>query len=109
MLRNGPAKYEIGNESFNHWFDGFAKLHKFVFESEQVRYSSIFVRSKAYVQAQEQKKIVFSEFATNPTRSPLQKLLAIVAPRLTDNANVNVCKMGNHWLADDGDLDCYAI
>lgn len=29
LLRNGPAKFEVGSRSYNHWFDGLAtgKLH----------------------------------------------------------------------------------
>ena len=27
LLRNGPALFEIGEQSFNHWFDGLAMVH----------------------------------------------------------------------------------
>jgi carotenoid cleavage dioxygenase-like enzyme len=99
LLRNGPAKYEAGSQKLNHWFDGFAKLHKFVFESEKVRYSSSFIRSKAYVQAQKQGKIVYQEFATNPETAFWQKVVSLFSPNLTDNPNVNVCKLGERRLA----------
>ena len=29
LLRTGPAKFEVGARTFNHWFDGFAMLHRF--------------------------------------------------------------------------------
>ena len=32
LLRNGPAKFEVGPDTFKHWFDGFAMLHRFTFQ-----------------------------------------------------------------------------
>ena len=29
LYRNGPAMFEIGEEKFNHWFDGQAMIHAF--------------------------------------------------------------------------------
>ena len=29
LYRNGPAMFEIGNDKFNHWFDGQAMIHAF--------------------------------------------------------------------------------
>ncbi len=31
LLRTGPSKFEVGNRSYNHWFDGLAMLHRFAF------------------------------------------------------------------------------
>ena len=31
LLRTGPAKFEVGSRSYNHWFDGLAMLHRFGF------------------------------------------------------------------------------
>ena len=31
LLRTGPSKFEVGARSYNHWFDGLAMLHRFVF------------------------------------------------------------------------------
>jgi carotenoid cleavage dioxygenase-like enzyme len=31
LIRNGPAMFEVGQQKFNHWFDGLAMLHKFAF------------------------------------------------------------------------------
>lgn len=27
LLRTGPAKFEVGNHRYNHWFDGLVMLH----------------------------------------------------------------------------------
>jgi beta,beta-carotene 9',10'-dioxygenase len=29
LLRTAPAKFEVGEQGYNHWFDGLAMLHKF--------------------------------------------------------------------------------
>ena len=29
LIRTGPAKFEVGNKSYRHWFDGLAMLHRF--------------------------------------------------------------------------------
>ena len=31
LLRTGPSKFEVGTRTYNHWFDGLAMLHRFVF------------------------------------------------------------------------------
>nr|HNH86454.1 carotenoid oxygenase family protein [Solirubrobacterales bacterium] len=48
LLRNGPALFEIGEEKFNHWFDGLAMLHAFSFKGGKVSYRNRFLRSSQY-------------------------------------------------------------
>ncbi|PWU78829.1 MAG: hypothetical protein DLM72_20590 [Candidatus Nitrosopolaris wilkensis] len=38
LIRNGPAKFEVGNQGYRHWFEGLAMLHKFSFKNGQVLY-----------------------------------------------------------------------
>src|SRR4029453_19641225 len=45
LFRTGPAKFEIGRQSYAHWFDGLAMLHGFHFKGDTVSYSNRFVRS----------------------------------------------------------------
>jgi carotenoid cleavage dioxygenase-like enzyme len=45
LLRNGPAKFEVGPEEVWHWFDGLAMLHRFTFQDGSVSYANRFVRS----------------------------------------------------------------
>src|SRR5918995_1051769 len=37
LVRTAPAKFEVGDRGYNHWFDGLAMLHKFA--SEVVAYT----------------------------------------------------------------------
>lgn len=39
LVRNGPAKFEVGAQSFRHWFDGLGMLHRFAFKDGVVSYA----------------------------------------------------------------------
>lgn len=94
FLRNGPGKFEIGNQKwvkhllaassaaatasqssllspvlsiltrFNHWFDGMALLHQFKICNGQVTYKSRFLSSDSYQANKEGNRIAVSEFGT---------------------------------------------
>jgi carotenoid cleavage dioxygenase-like enzyme len=98
LLRTGPAKWDIGDRTLNHWFDGFAMLHRFSFADGSVSYANRFLESRAYRAARDQGKIVYSEFATDPCRSLFQRVSAMFSPKLTDNANVNLTKLGERFI-----------
>uniref|UniRef100_A0A8B9HGK5 Carotenoid-cleaving dioxygenase, mitochondrial n=1 Tax=Astyanax mexicanus TaxID=7994 RepID=A0A8B9HGK5_ASTMX len=64
LLRNGPGKFEFGNQHFNHWFDGMALMHRFEIMDGQVTYRSRFLRSDSYNLNSEKNRIMVSEFGT---------------------------------------------
>jgi carotenoid cleavage dioxygenase-like enzyme len=99
LLRTGPAKWDVGGRSMNHWFDGLAMLHRFSFADGQVSYANRFLQSKAYRAAKERGRIGYSEFATDPCRSLFQRVTAMFSPKLTDNANVNLVKLGERFIS----------
>ena len=99
LLRTGPAKWEVGGRSMNHWFDGLAMLHRFSFADGQVSYANRFLQSKAYRAARERGRIGYSEFATDPCRSLFRRVTAMFSPKLTDNANVNLVKLGERFIS----------
>ena len=99
LVRNGPAQFEAGQESYRHWFDGLAKLHKFSFAAGHVKLSSKFLETEAYTKAISENRVALPEFATNPRRSLWEKLSAVFNQQLTDNANVNIVSVANHYLA----------
>ncbi len=69
LIRTGPAKWEVGGRAMNHWFDGFAMLHRFSFAEGGVSYANRFLESRAYRAARDHGRIAYSEFATDPCRS----------------------------------------
>ncbi len=83
----------------NHWFDGFAMLHRFGIADGEVSYANRFLQTRAYRAAQEKGEIVYSEFATDPCRSLFARAMSIFSPKLTDNANVNLVKLGERYIS----------
>ncbi|WP_135826251.1 carotenoid oxygenase family protein [Halorussus ruber] len=100
LVRNGPGQFEVGGERVEHWFDGLAMLHKFRFGGEDgtdggVFYSNRFLRTEAYREAVEDERIT-SQFATSG--SYLDQLKSFLSDP-TDNANVNVARIGGEYAA----------
>lgn len=99
LLRNGPAKFEVGDQSFNHWFDGLAMLHRFAFSGGRVSYANRFLHSRAYQEAMKSGKISRREFSTNPAWTPFQRMADFFSPKFTDNGSVNINKFGDETVA----------
>src|SRR3954471_16863076 len=99
LIRTGPAKWEVGERTVNHWFDGLAMLHRFSFGDGDVSYANRFLETRAYRAAKANGEISYSEFATDPCRSLYQRVTAMFSPKLTDNANVNLTKLGERFIA----------
>lgn len=101
LLRTGPAKFEIGEQKLRHWFDGLAMLHRFTIEDGQVSYGNRYLESRSYRSAREQGRLVYGEFATDPCRSLFKRVQTLFAPgkALPDNANINVMKLGERFIA----------
>lgn len=99
LVRNGPAKFETDTRQMRHWFDGFAMLHKFSFHDGEVSYANKFLETEAYRYAKATGKIGHSEFATDPCRSIFKRFSQMFSPRVTDNANVNIAKIANRFVA----------
>ena len=99
LIRNGPAKFEVGKEKFRHWFDGLAMLHKFSFKEGKVAYANKFLESKAFKSAMETDKISYREFATDPCRSIFKRVSSMFSTKFTDNANVNITQIASSFVA----------
>lgn len=103
LLRNGPALFEIGEERFNHWFDGLAMLHAFAFTGGRVSYRNRFLRSSAYTAWKQEGRIKYSELATDPAPDPCRQIFSGVAslPVLgkVPNANVSIEHLAGQFRA----------
>jgi carotenoid cleavage dioxygenase-like enzyme len=99
LIRTGPAKFEVGSRTVNHWFDGLAMLHRFAFAEGEVSYRNRFLESSAYRAAKETGEISYSEFATDPCRSLFKRVQSVFSPKISDNANVNLTRLGKDWVA----------
>lgn len=104
LVRNGAGRWTARpggrGQRVNHWFDGLAMLHRFSFDHGAVRYANRYLRSRAYEHAVAEGTVGYTEFATVPRRSPLQRLADLRRPPPPgDNACVNVLVVGDRQVA----------
>jgi beta,beta-carotene 9',10'-dioxygenase len=99
LVRNGPALFEIGEQPFNHWFDGLAMLHGFAFGAGRVSYANRFLRSSAYDAYKKTGKMAFSEFGTDPCRAIFSGVTSLPVLGAVPNANVSIERLGNQFRA----------
>lgn len=100
LIRTGPAKFEVGQHAFNHWFDGLAMLHRFGFAGGRVSYINRYLRSQAYQEASATGVISRREFATDPCRTLFQRVASWFFPEpFTDNGSVNIARWHNEVVA----------
>ena len=99
LIRTGPAKFEVGEQWYRHWFDGLAMLHRFAFAEGKVSYANRFLETRAYRAARARGQITYSEFATDPCRTVFGRVFSMFAPQPTDNASVNLVRLGDEYVA----------
>jgi carotenoid cleavage dioxygenase-like enzyme len=100
LVRNGPAKFEVGTQKYRHWFDGLGMLHRFAFQEGKVRYANKFLQSPDYREAQEQGRITHAGFATDPCRSIFGRFFNLFSPDPgSQNGNVNLTQVADAYLA----------
>ena len=98
LLRNGPGKFEVGDERVAHWFDGLGMLTRFAFSGGTVEYSNRFLRSAEYRAVTDSGRMAGGQFGTS-SRGLLGWLRERLLPSVTDNANVNVLRLGDRFVA----------
>lgn len=103
FIANGPAQFELGDFSFNHWFDGFAMLKQFKFNQGKVSFQNKFLRSNQYVHSTKDNKLYTNEFSTYASPTFLGRLIhavkALGKEIPYDNCNVNTTCINNRYVA----------
>lgn len=94
LYRNGPGKFEFGDDKYNHWFDGMAMFQRFHISDKKVTYQSRFLQSDTYKKNMAAQRIVVGEFGTASTPDPCQNifqrfLTRFISEDSTDNCLVN--------------------
>ncbi|XP_077984183.1 carotenoid-cleaving dioxygenase, mitochondrial-like isoform X2 [Glandiceps talaboti] len=102
LLRNGPSLYQVGNDQYNHFFDGLSNIHRFNVRKGIVTYQSRFLRSDDFKEATGANRIVRSAFGTfaypDPCKSIFERFFSyFTIGEVTDNGAVNVVKIGNDF------------
>ncbi|MEA2421702.1 MAG: beta,beta-carotene 9,10-dioxygenase [Thermoleophilaceae bacterium] len=99
LVRVTPARFDIdGERPIRHWFDGLAMLHRFAFSEGRVSYANRFLQSDSYKRA-ERGDGIGTGFATDPCRAIFKRVQAMFSPDFTDNANVNLMRLGERYVA----------
>jgi beta,beta-carotene 9',10'-dioxygenase len=99
LVRVTPAQMDFPERSVGHWFDGMAMLNRFGFDDGTVSYASAFLDTEARRRALATGGRAINGFATDPCRSLFQRVQSTFRPDLTDNANVNLTRLGDEYLA----------
>ena len=98
LVRVTPAMLDVGGRPLRHWFDGLAMLNAFSLSGGRVSYGSRFLDTDARQGAQEG-RIDFKGFAQDPCRSLFKRAVALVEKPHNDNANVNLMRLGERYMA----------
>jgi beta,beta-carotene 9',10'-dioxygenase len=99
LVRVTPAQMDFEQRSVSHWFDGMAMLNRFGFGGGTVSYASRFLDTDARRAALASGGATINGFATDPCRTLFQRVQSMFRPDLTDNANVNLTRLGDEYLA----------
>ncbi|HMJ33644.1 MAG TPA: carotenoid oxygenase family protein [Baekduia sp.] len=99
LVRVTPAQMDFERRSVTHWFDGMAMLNRFGFDGGAVSYASRFLDTDARRAALASGGAAINGFATDPCRTLFQRVQSTFRPDLTDNANVNLTRLGDEYLA----------
>jgi beta,beta-carotene 9',10'-dioxygenase len=98
LVRTCPAVFETSGWRAEHWFDGLAMLYAFTIDDESaVSFRSRLLDSEIARDASNGRARIGS-FGTALRRNLLQRIFEPV-PRVTDNMNVNIVKMGDDLVA----------
>ncbi len=99
LVRNGPARFEVGDRRVNHWFDGLAMLRRYAVDDGDLRYSNRFLRTAAYADAMAGRLVGQFGTDTRGWRRILQTLSSLGVPDPTDNTNVHVARLDGEYVA----------
>src|SRR3954452_24739168 len=98
LVRVTPAKFDLEQGMIRHWFDGLAMLHRFAFREGRVSYANRFLRSDVYERAERGERLA-QGFATDAGRAIFKRVQTMFSPQFTDNANVNLMRLGDRYVA----------
>src|SRR3954467_11058665 len=73
-------------------------LHRFGLHEGRVSYANRFIRSEAYGRAERGERLS-QGFATDPCRAIFKRVQTMFSPQFTDNANVNLMRLGERYVA----------
>lgn len=105
ILRNGPGKFSNGEDTYNHWFDGYSCLHKFSIKPDgSITFQSKLLDTEILQENTKHNRIIHGGLGRksiiDPCYSVFKKFFSQFwyKPKI-DNANVNVAVLGDQAYA----------
>ncbi|XP_077987772.1 carotenoid-cleaving dioxygenase, mitochondrial-like [Glandiceps talaboti] len=101
LYRNGPGLYDFGEDSYQHFFDGHALLHRYIIKDGKVTYQSRFLRSDSYLANMKANRIVVSGFGTVAHPDPCQKSFQSVSTEFKRDEKSDNCAVSYTTIGDE--------
>lgn len=99
LLLNGPAIWDLPGQSYAHWFDGLALLHRVHFTGGGVRYASRFLDTEDARLSRARGRPELGGYDTPVTGGLPSRIWHLFNPRRTDNGCVVLSNCDGQWLA----------
>ncbi|MCJ8276586.1 MAG: carotenoid oxygenase family protein, partial [Bdellovibrionales bacterium] len=65
LFRNGAGRLQIGNDTYDHPFDGDGMISRFEFFNGEVKYANKYVKTKEFAEEEAAQKMLYRAFGTN--------------------------------------------
>lgn len=114
LFRNGPARHEIGNFRYQHWFDGDGMLHGYRMSEEGVTHSAQMIQTHKYKAERAADRALYPGFGTIPPNPS-----AVTSADTMNSGNISVLphhgkllalwEAGSPWEMDADTLDTKGI
>lgn len=85
LYRNGPAKHEIGNFRWHHWFDGDGMLQAYRISKDGIRHQARMIATPKYLAEKAAGKPLYSAFGT-----PVEDAQGVSSADTLNPANISV-------------------
>lgn len=99
LLLNGPALWDLGQRSYEHWFDGLAMLHRVRIADGRARYRSRYLQSEDYRKSVAEQRPTFRSFGSRDSFGWFERLKQLLSPQISDNGSVVMSRVGSQWIA----------
>ncbi|MEQ8858662.1 MAG: carotenoid oxygenase family protein [Pseudomonadales bacterium] len=110
LFRNGPARYEIGDFRYQHWFDGDGMVQAFRFADGGIRHQARIIETNKFRAEQQAGRALYAGFGTLPPDPR-----PVTSPDTTNTGNISMLahggslyalwEAGSPWRIDPESLD----
>ncbi len=114
LYRNGPARHEIGEFRYQHWFDGDGLVHAYKMSSAGVSHKAKLVQTYKLEAEEHAGRALYPGFATVPPNPA-----PVTSPDAVNSANISVLhhhgkllalwEAGSPWEMDENSLDTRGV